>query len=78
MISFRIKMTLVAVAAYILTAVSAIAQPGPTPPFNVKFYGAPTIGVGGVTTLDLTINNPGAVNLTAVTGSDTLPRYSRY
>ena len=44
------------------------------PPVNVKIYGAATVGVGGSTTLDLTINNPNnATNFTAVTGIDTLP-----
>src|SRR5689334_75494 len=56
----------------LFTAATALAA-APTPPLNLKFYGSASVGVGGSTTLDLTINNPGAVSYTALTGSDTLP-----
>ena len=56
-----------------LTITSVVAWAAAAPPFNVKFYGSATVGIGGGTTLDLTINNPGTTTLTAVTGADTLP-----
>ena len=59
------------IAALFLATITAVAQPAP--PFNVKVYGAATVGVGGTTTLDLTMNNPGGTTLSAVTGTDTLP-----
>ena len=61
---------LILVAMTVVTACFAQAAP----PFNVKIYGAATVGVGGSTTLDLTINNTNnATNFTAVTGTDILP-----
>ena len=61
------------VSFIVLFGASLIAIAQPAPPFNVKVYGSATVGVGGTTTLDLTINNVGTTTLTAVTGSDTLP-----
>ena len=62
------------VKGIILTAgVAALAVAAVAQPFNVKFYGAASVGVGGTTTLDLTINNPNATDFTSVTGSDVLP-----
>lgn len=52
---------------------SSVAFSQPAPPVDVKLYGSATVGIGGSTTLDLTINNPGTVAYTALTGSDTLP-----
>ena len=60
-------------AIFGLMAVSSWAQPGPNAPVDVKFFGAGTIGVGGVTTLDLTVNNPSAADYNALTFTDTLP-----
>ena len=62
------------VAFLALFAASLVAVAQPAPPVDVKFYGSATVGVGGTTTLGLTINNPNAAtNFTAVSGSDTLP-----
>lgn len=69
-LSKLVNIKFAAVAALFLTTV-AFAQS--RPPNNVKFYGAGTVGVGGTTTLDLTISNGGGTTYTALTGSDTLP-----
>ena len=71
MLNSRPVILLVAIAAILFTAGTALAQP--TPPLTIKFFGSGTVGIGGSTTLDITINNIGAVDLTGVTFTDTFP-----
>ena len=63
------RMVVVAIAALLIRAGSALSQTAP--PFNLKLYGTATVGVGGSTTLALTVDNPSKANYTA--GSGTLP-----